>query len=197
MMRFFKVYFTGIIILAAFLCFCGQSAAFTTHNTTLSRSFDKLEEITGGTIRVTVSFANLETASLRGFFYSDHIPQGLTVNTESVVLNGSPVNGYTYETGVAGDVWAGSITHRWTLETPADFSENNPVQSGASVQIVYLLTSSRRGTFQLKEFNWAGYFQNASDAAFGHSESSDARTVEFQGENGIMLPGVLPLLLLE
>lgn len=179
MMKFGKTHFTGIMVLAVLLCFWGQSAAFTTQNTTLVRSFDKLEDVAGGSIRVTVSFSNLETASLRGFYYSDHIPAGLTLTTESVSVNGSPVRDYTYESGIEGDVWIGSVSHRWILETPSGFLKNNPAPPGGSVQIVYVLTSARSGRFELKEFNWAGYYQGVSNAAFGHSEMKDQQSIIF------------------
>ena len=181
----------GLAVLGVLLCFSGRSPAFTTHNTTISRSFDKLEEVVGGSIRVTLTFSNLEATALRGFFYSDHIPDDLTVSTESVTVNGTPVTGYTYESGAAGDVWTGSTTHRWILETPTSFEEDNPVPSGASVVIVYLLSSPATGTFELNEFNWVGYYQSSLDAAFGHSETSDSTTLEFLDEGGPVRPGDL------
>ena len=86
---------TGLLVIAK------PVAAFSTHNVTVGRAFDKADAVVGEAIRDTVTFSNMETASLRGFYYADHIPQGLTVTTERVAVNGSPVTGYTYESGAA------------------------------------------------------------------------------------------------
>jgi uncharacterized repeat protein (TIGR01451 family) len=109
---------------------------FSTNNTTLTRVFDKNEAPIGDLITVTVTYTNSETSSLRGFYYADQVPQGLTLSTTSVKINGSSVSNYTHEAGSPGDVYAGNIVHRWILETPTSFSENNPVTSGSNVQIV-------------------------------------------------------------
>ena len=180
-----------LLVVTGLLVIAGPVAAFSTHSVTVERSLDKTEAVVGETIRVTVTLSNLETAILRGFFYSEHIPQGLSVTTESVTVDGAPISGYTYESGGSGDVWTGSITHRWILETPISFTEDNPVPSGASVEIVYLLSSPATGIFELNEFNWVGYYQGASGAAFGHSEPPDRRTLEFRDEGGQVRPGDL------
>ena len=180
-----------LLVVTGLLVIAGPVAAFSTHNVTVKRSLYKTEAVVGETIRVTVTLSNLETAILRGFFYSDHIPQGLSVTTESVTVDGAPISGYTYESGGSGDVWTGSITHRWILETPISFTEDNPVPSGASVEIVYLLSSPATGTFELNEFNWSGYYPDSFDAAFGHSETSDRTTLEFLEEGEPILPGDL------
>ena len=179
--------FLGIIILAGLLLYSGQSLAFSTHNTTLTRSFNKLQVVAGESIRVTVSFSNLETSSLRGFYYSDHIPEDLFVTTQSVTINGSPVTSYSYESSASGQVWTGCVTHRWILETPADFSENNPVLSGGTARIIYTLSSKQSGTFALNEFNWAGYFPSHLAPAFGHSQSSDIKVLKYYDEDNPLL----------
>ncbi len=192
----------GIVAVVGLVCSAGQSYAFTTHNTTLSRSFDKVEDVVGGSIRVTVRFSNLEAASLRGFSYCDHIPRGLSVATESVAVNGTPNTGYIHESGSADDVWDGCITHRWILETPTGFPEGTPVPSGGSVQVVYLLTSAQSGVFEFNEFNWMGYYQSSREAAFGHSEGGERRSITIRatisgrvtvggsGMNGVVMNGL-------
>ncbi len=196
-----RAYFLGIMILAGLFFYAEQSLAFSTHNTTLTRSFDKLQVVAGGYIRVTVSFFNLENSSLRGFYYSDHIPEDLFVTTQSVTVNGSPVSNYSYESSASGQVWSGCVTHRWILESPADFSEDNPVLSGGTAQIIYTLTSKQSGTFSLNEFNWAGYFPTHLAPAFGHSQYSDIKVLKFYDEDNslpektVIPQGVLLLLL--
>ncbi|MCJ8502994.1 hypothetical protein [Desulfatitalea alkaliphila] len=161
----------------------GSAAAFSTHATDAYRSFDALEAAAGEAITVTVVFSNLEPADLRGFFFTEHIPVGLSVTTEAVMIGGVRV-GYVYETGAVGDVYAGSVPHRWVLETPGDFTQDNPVAPSATVTIIYRLTSSDEGAFQLGAFNWAGYYRDALGAAFGHSEGADDVALVFAAGDG-------------
>jgi len=67
-------------ILLCFLCFCVSSAfGFSTHNAAISRTFDKVEAVIGEYITVTVSFTNEEAYDLRGFYYTEQIPDGLSI----------------------------------------------------------------------------------------------------------------------
>jgi hypothetical protein len=173
----------GVLTLAVLLALHERTLAFSTHQTTLSRSVDKVEEVVGNEIRIVVNFSNMEPASMRGFFHSEHLPQGLAVTRESVAINGSAI-AYAYAIGATGEVYPNCTTHRWMLETPDAFSENNPIPSGGSVQIIYRVTSNRSGTFHLCEFNWAGYLPGTSEAAFGHSMPSDCVSLTFTNGGG-------------
>lgn len=168
---------------ACFLLISSISAiGFSTHNTTIARSFDKEEAVAGESIMVTVSFTNLEVNELRGFYYTEYIPDGLSVSTENVKIDASDVTNYVFEIGQVGNVYAGYVPFRWILETPSDFSENNTINQSATLKIVYRITSSQAGTFSLDEFCWAGYYQDAAageKAAFGHSEDADKQTITF------------------
>jgi hypothetical protein len=169
-----------IVCLLIFLfTFSGYVFGFTTNNTTITRSFDKSEAPVGQSIAVTVTFTNSEAASLRGFYYAEQVPQGLVVNTTSVKIDGSAIFNYVFESGSVGDVYTGNVVYRWILETPAAFSENNPISSGSAVEIIYSLSLSQAGTFHLDEFSWVGYYQGGSRAAFGHSEDTDKGTIAF------------------
>ena len=155
--------------------------AFTTNNTTITRTFDKNEAAIGQSIAVTVTFTNSETSDLRGFYYAEQIPQGLAVTTTSVKINGNPISNYFFESGSVGDVYPGNVAYRWILETPSEFSENNPISTDSIVEIIYSVTSARAGTFNFDEFNWVGYYQGSSRAAFGNSEDVDKKTIRFRG----------------
>jgi hypothetical protein len=124
-----------------------------------------------------VSFTNSESANLRGFYYAEQVPQALVVNTVSVKINGSPVSNYLFESGTVGDVYPGNVVYRWIFETPTAFSENHPLASGSTAEIVYTLSSNQAGTFNLDEFSWVGYYQGGSRAAFGHSENGDKKSL--------------------
>ena len=172
------------LILVSFLSFSvSPASAFSTHNATISRTFDKVEAAVGESITVTVSFTNEEAYDLRGFYHTEQIPEGLSVNTDRVKIGGTDISHLVVvESGSSGDVYPGSIPYRWILETPTDFPENNPISQSATVEIVYTVTSSQVGTFDFDEFSWVGYYETALDgerAAFGHSEDADKQTITF------------------
>jgi PKD repeat protein len=171
-------------LLVCFLVFSFTSAiAFSTHSTTIYRSFVKQEAVVGESITVTVSFVNQETYELRGFYYTEQIPDGLTVNTISVKIEGGTISNHVWESGSSGDVYQGFIPFRWIFETPVNFAENNPISPGSTIEIVYSISSLQPGTFSFNEFNWVGYYPNAQagmKAAFGHSENADKETITFQ-----------------
>jgi parallel beta-helix repeat protein len=155
----------------------GYIFGFTTNNTAITRTFDKNSAAINELITVTVHFTNNESTGLRGFYYAEEVPQALVVNTVSVKINGSSISSYVFESGSAGDVYPGNIVYRWILETPTAFLENHPLASGSTVEIVYTLNSGQAGTFNLDEFDWAGYYAGGSRAAFGHSENSDKKSL--------------------
>ena len=99
-------------------------------------------------------------------------------------LNGQSVTNYTFESGLDSDVYPGCTPYRWVLELPAGFTENNPVPANATVRIQYSITSPTVGSFNLQQFNWAGYDPANTNASFGYSESSDAQLVSFVPAGG-------------
>ena len=144
-------------LIVCFLVFLSTSTSgFSTHSTTIFRSFDKDEAVVGESIVVTVSFVNAEANDLHGFYYAEQIPDGLSVDTISVQIDGSTITNYAVESGSSGDVYPGSVPYRWVLETPTTFAENNPIPENATVEIVYTITSTQTGTFDFDEFSWVG-----------------------------------------
>jgi uncharacterized repeat protein (TIGR01451 family) len=170
------------LILLYLTCFCLIPAfGYYTHNTTISRAFDKEYAVVGESITVTVSFVNLEVNDMRGLYYTEQIPLGLSISTVSVKINGSNLS-YAAESGVSGGVYTDYTPYRWILELPPSFEENNPVSQGSIVEIVYTITSSNAGAFGFNEFNWVGYYQTSSEgerAAFGYSEAEDKHALTF------------------
>ena len=167
-----------VVYLTVFICAtAGYVFGFTTNNTTITRTFDKSSAAINELITVTVNFTNNESTGLRGFYFADQVPQALVVNTASVKINGSTISNYVFESGSAGDVYPGNVVYRWIVETPTAFSENHPVPSGSTVQIVYTISSGQSGAFNLDEFNWVGYYSGGSRAAFGHSENGDKKSL--------------------
>jgi uncharacterized repeat protein (TIGR01451 family) len=161
-----------------------MASAFSTSNTLVLRSFNKDIALPGDPITVTVTLTNLEEAALRGCYYGDHIPEGLEVTTGTVKIDGREVTNGLLETAGAGDVYSTCITRRWVLETPTSFTQNNPVNTSATLEIVYTLTAARPGTFDLDEFHWVGYYEGGMPT-FGHSEAGDEKTLTFNGSSTV------------
>ena len=155
------------------------ASAFSTHNATLSRSFDKTRAVTNDAIVITVMFDNNETNDLRGFSYVDQVHSSLTVTTLSVRVNGANVTNYTFESGWDGDVYVGMTPRRWVLESPTGFPESNPLTASSSVEIVYAITTMSTGSFHLNEFAWIGRYESSSESALGYSEADDGQIVAF------------------
>ena len=176
------------LILLCFLFFCVSPVfGFSTHSTTISRAFDKEVAVVGESITVTLSFTNEEAHGLRGFYHTEQIPDGLSVNTVSVKIDGTGISNYVVESGSSGEIYPGSVPYRWALETPTDFAGNNPIPENSTVEIVYTVTSSQAGSFNFDEFSWVGYYQTAPEeerAAFGHSEDGDKQDITASSSSG-------------
>jgi hypothetical protein len=143
----------------------------------LARHFDRTAALPNVPVVVTASFTNEGVVALRGFFYDEQLPSGLTVTPLSVMLNGQSITNYTFETGQAGDVYPGCIPYRWVLERPRNFTETNPLPPQAQAQIVYAIHAAAPGTFVLPASAWAGSDRAASNACFGSSQPAGAQTI--------------------
>ena len=178
-----KSYATIPTILCLLFLLNNAAFGFSTHTTGISRTFDPVEAFVTAGITVTVNFTTSEVNDLRGFYYTEQIPQGLSVSTISVKINGSDIPDYIFENDSIGDVYPGYIPYRWVLETPTAFLENNPISPNYTVEIVYSISSRQTGTFDFDEFGWVGYYQEAPEGervAFGHSEDADRQTITFK-----------------
>ena len=173
-----------LTVLAFGLAITG-AGGFSSDNSSLGRQLDGLSATTNSPITVTVVFTNGNSATLRGCCFVEQIPDGLTLQTLGVVVNGQPVANYAAESGQSGDVYPGFTPYRWVLESPVAFLQNNPVPPSALVQIQYSLTSAQPGSFTLPEFSWSGTDPAATNAAFGCGESGDVQTISF-------VPGITP-----
>ncbi len=156
-----------------------RASGFTSDGSVLTRTFDKSTSLTNQPIIVTVTFTNSGDTALRGFFFTEQVRTGITVNTLAVKLNGVTINDYTFETGAVAAVYAGCTPHRWVLESPTNFPEANAVPAHGKVQITYTASSPSPGAFPFNQFTWAGYRANTATACFGHSENSDQQSLRF------------------
>jgi uncharacterized repeat protein (TIGR01451 family) len=129
----------------------------------------------GDIITVTIEVTNTENVALRGFYYSDQLPNGWPIHTTEVSINGSPAAGYTYHCGAADEIYTGATPHRWAMETPVGggvFSPTQPIPaSGGTARIVYTLTVLGAGSdYVLGRDGWAGWLETepVGTAAFGY-----------------------------
>ncbi|MBE9575055.1 MAG: hypothetical protein IMF20_08025 [Proteobacteria bacterium] len=76
-----RSYATVPLVLCLLFLLNNVAFGFSTHNTTVSRTFNPVEAVVSESITVTVNFTTEEVNDLRGFYYTDQIPEGLTVNT--------------------------------------------------------------------------------------------------------------------
>ncbi len=171
-----------LLLTACFLVISAMPAiGFSTHNTTIFRSFDKEQAVVDEPITITVSFINLEVNYLRGLYYTVQIPRGLSISTINVRIAGNNVS-HTVASGICGEIYENYTPYRWILELPPSFAANNPVSQDSIVDIVHTVTSSSAGVFCLNEFNWVGFYQNAPIGmrpAFGYSQNEDQQTIRF------------------
>jgi len=149
------------------------------------RSFEPADSSTvssGGVITVTVDITNNEDVAMRGFYYSDQVPDGWVVNTATVLVGGSPIEEYTYKQSYAEAVYPGLIPHRWTLEMPQGdgiFSPPHAVlASGGTARIVYtIVVSGGIGSDYSADYGgWAGWLETApiGTAVFGYPSVLEA-----------------------
>lgn len=165
------------VVLSGFLT---QTAlAFSSGDLSFARSFNQSFTVTNSAIRVSATFTNSGTNALRGFFYSEQVPSGISIETVSVILGGETITNFTFESGQVGDVYAGCTPQRWVLESPTNFAEANPILPQATLQITYAISSSVPGSFSFQQFAWAGYAPGVTNVSFGCAEDADSQTVSF------------------
>lgn len=169
-----------LAVLVAGLCaLAAQVLAFSSGSAAFSRNLEATSTTVETATTVTLSVENLDGADWRGFYLADHIPASLTVQTVSVKMNGVATTDFSVETTAVGDVFSGSRTYRWILETPALFSENQPVGTGETVEVVYTVVSDVVGEFDLSASHWVGHIASGPTPVFGYSEPADAVRVTF------------------
>ena len=162
------------------------------------RSFEPADCSTmssGGVITVTADITNNEDVAMRGFYYSDQVPDGWIVNTAGISVNGSQITDYTYKPSYAGAVYTGFTSHRWALEMPQGdgiFSPIHPVlASGGTARIVYtIVVSGGIGSDYSAEYGgWAGWLETTptGTAVFGYPS---VLKTDFSGHPRL---GLLPL----
>jgi uncharacterized repeat protein (TIGR01451 family) len=173
----FRVF--GLIALG-FLSLVSPAAWAVTGGTlSLSRTLDKTVAVTNSPILVMSTLTNNSPDTLRGFYYFDEVPSGLKTTTVSVTLNGRVLTNSSLESGLDGDVYAGCTPRRWWLENPTNFVEANSLPPQSVVQILYSISSTSTGTFNLQQFGCAACGPDKTNSLYGYSGTADQQTVTF------------------
>jgi len=149
---------------------------YSSHNTSIRRVVNKTVAEVNEAVTVTVLFKNLENDDLRGFFYVEQIPEGMSVNTNHLKIDGVDVSNYIVEIGGVGELYNGYYPIRWVLEEPVGFEQENPIGPNSILEIVYTLAAESSGEFAVGQYNWVGNYPNAEvgqRAAFGYSDQTD------------------------
>jgi hypothetical protein len=107
------------------------------------------------------------------------LPSALTVSTLGVTLNGQGLTNFIFAAGQDSDAYPGCTPCRWVLEQPPGFAATNPVPSHTGVRIVYSISSSNSGVFNLQQFSWVQFSLASTNAAFGYSENTNQQSVGF------------------
>lgn len=160
-------------------CLLASAFGYSSDSSSLTRTFNQSLALTNLPIVVTATLTNGGTSALRGFYYADQLPSLFTVASLSVTRNGQAVTNYVFEAGQEGDVYPGYTPYRWVLERPPAFTESNAVAPMTTVQIVYSISCSVVGSFNLQQFNWTGYVPASTNSVFGYSETVDQHSVSF------------------
>ncbi len=169
---------TNVVLLTAELV-AGTALGFSSDGSSAARSLSAGISMTNASVVVTVTFTNAQTNAVRGWFYSDQVPDGLSVSTLSVKIEGRSVTNYLVESGPVSDVYPGCKPWRWALEQPPEFRESNPISASGSVEIVYAVSAPAPGSFALEQYSWGAWVPITTNACFGHSENTDQQTVAF------------------
>ena len=148
-------------------------------NPPVSRSLDRTIAITNAPILVTATLVDSTTNILRGYYYFEQIPSALSVTTVDVSLNGQSLTNFVVESGLDGDVYPDCTPWRWRLETPTNFVEANAIASQNAVQVVFRITCTSTGTFNLQQFGYAASASDKTNMVFGYSAPADAQVVSF------------------
>ncbi len=171
----------GLSLFLAVFSVMGVDSHFPS-STDLDISFDVSSTSSKPGQKIPVSFflANKESNSLNGFFYSDHVPDSVIIQTDSVLVNGnliSPSN-YTYSVSATGEIYKDCKTHTWILQSPQNYGGSNTIASGSTngkVEIHYLYQIMHEGTYQLQGYGWAGKLGtkegDSSNTVFGYCDS--------------------------
>ncbi len=137
-------------------------------NLSYQREFDpsNLTIELGSPLRVTVSLVNNESTTYRGVYFTEQIHNNFSVQTIGVKINGIDVLNYQTSTGSVGDVYNNHIPYYWLLETPPNYPENNPIQSGDSLTIIYQLIGTQSGSYNFNKDGILGIDGSGTDNSF-------------------------------
>jgi len=150
---------------------------YSSSDVSVIKYYDSTRVLAGDSIIVTIEIQNFESEDLRGFFYTEFLPEDLIINPLSVKIDRSEVDNFIFEM-VTLPVYDSLSAYRWILETPPDFNENNTLLKEQLLEIKYSISTEAPDTFYLGKYNWAGYYLNIQ-AAFGYNDIAEVTEIIF------------------
>ena len=166
-----------IIVFCAFIVFYYLSfsaLAYTSNDAinvvyTVNRTKVKPEQ----SIEITMQLINNTNHSMRGVYFSDHLPPDLIPQTTKVCINGIELGQASYSVNITFEqIYDGTMANRWILETPPSLNEAHPIPGqGGILEIIYTLSRPKEGNYQLSINNWVGFLDNFDEErVFGFNE---------------------------
>lgn len=129
------------------------------------------------TIEITLNVGGGIAGPIRGFYFTDEIPEDLTIETGSyaVTLNGADLSNIVEESGATGDVYPAAVPYRLILETPPDFTAENQLNSGDELLMRYEVTIPSDATggtiYAFPGYSWVGcILSNSLEYIFGYED---------------------------
>lgn len=130
------------------------------------------------TIEITLNVGS-GIAAINGLYFTDEIPEDLTIETDSynVMLNGANLTSIIEEIGILGDIYPSAVPYRLILETPPDFTEDNPLYGDDELVLTYDVTIPSDATlgtvYTFPGYSWVGRISSPLEDIFGYEDSPE------------------------
>jgi hypothetical protein len=123
----------------------------------------------GSEVDIVLTIVNNGSEALRGFYLSEAIPSNLSLVSYRIVGIENPSDVHYFVEEIEGTVIKGAIQHRWIFEIPPELKENNSIEAGKRVKLIYTVKCNNSGYFDLKSI-WVGRI--GSQNIFGYANCS-------------------------
>ena len=140
-------------------------------NVTVSREFSRTEAWVGDTIAMVVEVLNSEPESIRGFYYSDHVPGEFQICGDAVWIDEMEISDFLYERDAKGSVYQGCVPHRWVIDLPqGEMIHNAIAPNQGSLRIVCSFVCWEWGMYLFPGYSWIGVMESTSRGIFGYTD---------------------------
>ncbi len=144
----------------------------------LSRVYPGDVHEVGIPLHIRTVFATDESGDLHSFYYSEQIPDWISLYPGVVLLNGQIVQ-YTFEVGASGDVTNGMTPYRWIFDDPEQGGID--LEEGDELIIFFTLIAMAEGSYRTNTDGWFGMLED-SDTFGVQGSDSDWTTLLFYSD---------------